>query len=378
MKICFYLWNSLTSGGGADNWVIEISKKLAERHEVSIAGLRYAEERRLGFKKISSILGRVKYYEFPFFRFPRGVAMPSPFHISELVDLFNSCDVTYVSVPRPPGEVILSFLRMNIRCSLVAGFHGSLRSDISLQRLYGPVLRKALTTFDTFHAVNSVTYQWLKDLGFARVFLIPNAVDTEMFRLEGEQSYSIFKVLYVGRLAEEKGTDRLMDVIRYVNKRFTTREIKFVIAGSGPLQDSVRGLARRYENVEYLGWVPREALPALYADTHLFLMPSKTEASSLALLEAESCGLPAVCSKIPGVADVISDTRKGLLIEMTDTDGFANAIYGYYELWHDSPRQYYELRKEIREHMVTNYDLNVIIGRLETMFRKCVEDKIRR
>ena len=378
MKICFYLSNSLTSGGGADNWVIEVSKKLAERHEVSIAGLRYADERRLGFKKIHSILSRVKYYEFPFFKFPRGVAMPSPFHIDKLTDVFNSCDVTYVMVPRPPGEMILSFLRIKITCSLVAGFHGSLRSDIFLQRSYTPFLRKTLTMFDAFHAVNSETSHWLRGLGFDRIFLIPNAVDTDMFRLEEKQAYPIFKVLSVGRLAEEKGTDRLIEVIHYVNERSTGRNIKFVIAGSGPLQDTIEEIARKYENVEYLGWVPRDALPSLYASAHLFLMPSKTEASPLALLEAQSCGLPAVCSKMTGIADLISDTSKGRLVNLRDTEGFANAIYEYYELWHNSPEKYYELRKEIREYAVANYDLNATIGRLETMFRRCMEDRTTR
>ncbi|MEM2130746.1 MAG: glycosyltransferase family 4 protein, partial [Candidatus Bathyarchaeia archaeon] len=179
-----------------------------------------------------------------------------------------------------------------------------------------------------------------------------------------------FNVLYAGRLTEDKGADVLLDIIHYVNEKLRIRNIKFTICGFGPFQRLAEDIAGEYENVEYLGFVPREDLPNIYGNANLFLIPSKTEGMPLRLLEAQSCGLPAVGSNIPGISDVVINGKTGLLVDAGNVCAFAEAIKRYYLLWCDSPGHYFELNKAIRKHIVNNYDWNSVIDKIEKMLTK--------
>ena len=89
------------------------------------------------------------------------------------------------------------------------------------------------------------------------------------------------------------------------------------------------------------------------------------------LLEAQSCGLPAVGSRIPGISDVIINEENGHLIRIGDVKGFAKAIEKWYELWRSSPEAYRKLNKKVRDHIKKNYDWSIVIEMMEKMLR-CV------
>jgi len=372
MRICFFISSSLTSGGGAQNWIVGVSRNLVKHHEVNIVGLKYAEMRRLSFSERVSSLGKVNYQEFSYIKFPRGVALPNPFYIGHLLSLLNSNDVVYVVIPSSPVEALFYLLKECFKCRIIAGFHGFLRSDILLQRLYMPLFEEFLDAFDAYHVLNRETYTWLRKMGFNNIYYIPNGVNTRVFQLCNNPSNSqFFNVLFTGRLTEDKGTETLMEIIQYVNEKLRIKDIKFTITGSGPLEDKVKAVAQKYRNIDYLGFVDTKILPKIYANANLFLIPSKTEGMPLRLLEAQSCGLPAIGSKIPGISDVIVNGKTGYLVNVGDVKGFVKAIRKYYELWRESPKEYYNMNKAIREHIVRNYEWSVTINRLESMFKKC-------
>ena len=299
---------------------------------------------------------------------PRGAPLPTPLHISNLLSIFNSNDIVYAVVPTPPTETLFYLLRRLFKCNLIAGFHGFLRSDITLQRLYATLFKKILKAFIAYHVLNKTTYVWLRRSGFSNIFYIPNGVDSKVFQLcDNPLNSQFFNVLFTGRLTEDKGADVLIQIIRYVNENLKLQDIRFTITGSGPFEDKVKAIKRIYRNVNYLGFVDAKVLPRIYAMANLFLVPSRMEGMPLRLLEAQSCGLPVVGSKIPGISDVVINGKTGLLVDVGDVKSFAEAIKEYYELWRFSPEEYYKVNKAIREHTVRNYEWSVIIDKLERM-----------
>jgi glycosyltransferase involved in cell wall biosynthesis len=170
----------------------------------------------------------------------------------------------------------------------------------------------------------------------------------------------------------------LVEIICYINEKLKIPDIKFIIAGSGPLEEAIKRLAEKYRNVHYLGFITPETLPNIYRSAHLFLIPSKMEGMPLSLLEAQSCGLPAVGSNVPGVLDVIVNGKTGRLINLGDVEGYANAIKDYYKLWCSSPHKYRELSRYIREYIVNNYDWNTVVSKLEKMFKETFMVKLTR
>lgn len=373
LRICFFTCRCLTSSGGVENWILRVSKSLAKRHEIYILALNYAEMERLNFNCLIRILSNigVVYQKFPCIKPPRGVALPNFLFINRLVRLFNSNDIVYVILPNAPIEGLFFVLRKYLKSKLVAGIHGFLRPDILLQTLYLPFFKAFLRAFDGYHVLNKEVYFYLQKMGLNNIYFIPNGVDTRIFQLCHNPSNSqFFNVLFTGRLTEDKGADILVRIIEYFNKKIKIRNVKFIVTGSGPLSDKIRAVAKKYENVNYIGFVNSETLLNVYRSANLFLIPSRTEGVPLRLLEAQSCGLPVVGSKIPGISDIIVNGKTGRLIDVDDVKGFSEAIKDYYKIWHASPGEYYKMNKAIREYIVRNYDFTIVINKLEKMFFK--------
>src|SRR5205823_12324570 len=99
------------------------------------------------------------------------------------------------------------------------------------------------------------------------------------------------------------------------------------IAGDGPCLPALRGLAKQLgldDQVAFLGEVRDVA--GLLATARLFVLPSLTEGISLTLLEAMSCGLPVVATRVGGNPEVIVDGQTGLLVPPGDPPALAAAI----------------------------------------------------
>jgi len=370
MKICFYKSNSLLVGGGAENLIIELSKRLAENHQVIIATLNQLPDARLKLEDVRASLKNVHCIELPSYKFPRGVALPTLSGLKLLIREMQAADVTYVILPASPADLLFGILSMITSRVVVAGIHGFLRTDVLLQEIYLPIFTKTLHHFKALHVTNKVTYDWLLKERFNNVHLIPNGVDSNKFELSTKSIDSeTFNILFTGRLSEEKGADVLIDIIHYLNGKFDMLDLKFSIAGSGELAPTIKELEKLYTNVYYLGFASPDELPSIYDSAHIYLIPSRMEGMPLRLLEAQSCGLPCVGTKIPGISDIVVENKTGHLVDLHDIEAFANAIIEYYNLWLDSRENYHLLKRQIRDETAKKYDWKKAVTHFEKMIQ---------
>ena len=369
MRISFYKSNSLIVGGGAENLLIEVSKRLAENHDVKIITLDQLPDVRLKPEAVQALLEDVECSELTSFRFPRGVALPKLSGIKLLLEVIRTSDITYVVLPASPVDMLFCVFGMITRKGIIAGIHGFLRKDVLLQRMYSPIFKKLLRKFRALHVTNRETYTWLKKEGFNNVYFIPNGVDSDRFRLSRTSLKSeLFNVLFTGRLSEEKGAALLVDIIHYVNTKSNSLNLVFTIAGSGELAPRIEELENIYDNVRYLGFVNPDILPDVYNSAQLYLIPSRMEGMPLRLLEAQSCGLPCLGSNIFGISDIIIQGKTGFLVDLHNIKGFADTIVEYYKLWSSSPDEYDLLSQRIRKSTLTKYDWKQTVSNLERMF----------
>jgi glycosyltransferase involved in cell wall biosynthesis len=131
--------------------------------------------------------------------------------------------------------------------------------------------------------------------------VIPNGVDTRLFRPEGAAGKGNY-VLFVGRLVPYKG----VDVLLHAMARMPSPP-SLVLVGDGPMRARWSALAKNlHVRAEFLGHVSDEELAKLYRGARLTVLPSVTrqEAFGMALLESMACGTPVVASSLPGVDEV--------------------------------------------------------------------------
>jgi len=154
----------------------------------------------------------------------------------------------------------------------------------------------------------------------SRIEVVPNGIDTDRFRPEGETSDRIDHdgpvVLFVGRLVEGKQpTNAATAVSRLAEERNT----KLYVAGKGPLAEELSD-----DHVELLGQLPYEEMPAVYRAADALVLPSRAEGLPRTVLEAMASGAPVVVSDLEQVAPVVGDG--GVTVPVGDVEGFVSGL----------------------------------------------------
>lgn len=130
-------------------------------------------------------------------------------------------------------------------------------------------------------------------------------------------------VLYFGRLAEEKGIDRILEACRLLP------DIPFVIAGGGPLEDLCQNCT--LPNVKYVGFKTGKELEKLVAGALFTLHLSIWyENCPLALLESQSLGTPVLCNRIGGIPELVEEGKTGILNDTFTPEAYAETIAALY------------------------------------------------
>ena len=142
-----------------------------------------------------------------------------------------------------------------------------------------------------------------------RVRVIPNYVDTVLFAPARREAPGPRRLLYVGRLEQEKNPGVLLDAVEGLN-------VELVMVGKGSLGEAlIRQAAERRLPVTFLGNVPNAELPRLINSSAAFIIPSFIEGHPKALLEAMACGRPVIGTNVQGIRELITDRVTGLLCE---------------------------------------------------------------
>jgi len=218
---------------------------------------------------------------------------------------------------------------------------GQARRDDDLAQLEWlgkPVVRFTRSLLQHIHAViiilSSRTQDYLTEHDFSlpNIILIPNGVDITRFHSTradisnpAQQDERTHVVVCVSRLTYQKGIDVLLQAWRIVQQE--SLEARLIIVGIGPLQAQLERLAQAFDvqgSIEFAGL--HHDVPAQLHRASLAVLPSYFEGMSNALLEAMSCGLPCVATRVSGNEDIINHGFNGLLVEPGDYQGLAEAL----------------------------------------------------
>ncbi|KAL6200785.1 hypothetical protein ACLB2K_030566 [Fragaria x ananassa] len=142
-----------------------------------------------------------------------------------------------------------------------------------------------------------------------KVFVIPNAVDTAMFKPAPTRlSCHEIVIVVISRLVYRKGADLLVEVIPEVCRLYPN--VRFIVGGDGPKRVRLEEMREKHslqDRVEMLGAVQHSQVRSVLITGHIFLNSSLTEAFCIAILEAASCGLLTVSTRVGGVPEVLPD-----------------------------------------------------------------------
>jgi glycosyltransferase involved in cell wall biosynthesis len=150
------------------------------------------------------------------------------------------------------------------------------------------------------------------DLGAVRIETIPNAVDVAGLRARASTPAPLAEsyALYLGKLAPNKGTSYLIDVVTRAQLDWP-----LVIAGDGPDRGALeREAAASGRDVRFTGWIDQTAAAAWLGHAAMLIFPSRgPESLSRVLIEASILGVPIAAMDTGGTRDIVEPDRTGLL-----------------------------------------------------------------
>jgi glycosyltransferase involved in cell wall biosynthesis len=290
-------------------------------------------------------------------------------HVRSLAEGLRSIGVEVVIVPKKEGggpAANLYYLKHFTKDFDVVHVQGlqyfePLTSALIAKRLRGPIsmatahgfggesgwwyngmerqlMKYVVGRLDVVVSISNYVKRRLQDfigLPSSKIVTVYNGVDTGVFDpsldgtdfkrrigLEGD-----FVILYVGRLAWNKGLPDLIECMPRVTGKFP--HAKLLLCGRGrmerELRDQVDSLGLQ-GSVKFAGLVSNEDLPYCYAASDIFVLPSSFEPFGLVLLEAMSMRKPVIATNVGGIPEVVKDEDNGLLVSPHDSVSLSNAV----------------------------------------------------
>ncbi len=168
-----------------------------------------------------------------------------------------------------------------------------------------------------------------------RIRVIPNGIASDFFKPCDRQGKAEIKkrlglgssltVLYCGRLSSAKNAEGLIEAWNAIHCNVSNAEL--VLIGDGPMRKILESRVAAHGltmSIRLAGLQP-EVL-SWYQAADVFVLPSHHEGLSNSLLEAMSCGLPVVSTRVSGSTSIFAERDVGELVDVGDIPGLATAL----------------------------------------------------
>jgi glycosyltransferase involved in cell wall biosynthesis len=232
------------------------------------------------------------------------------------------------------------------------------------QRQMLPVALRA----DRIVAVNKRIVDELRQAGVPaeRIAVIPNGVDVNGLGCRCDYGLtSPLVAVFVGRLHPQKGLDVLIAAFAEVVRSRPGIGWRLWLLGDGPSRPELETMAQQMgvaQDVKFWGQV--DNVSTLLDRADIFVLPSRAEGMSNALLEAMAHGLPCVATRISGNTDLIQHGENGLLVQPESETALAEAMLNLA----DDEMLRRRVGRAARETVETGYSMDSIAQRYVELY----------
>lgn len=235
------------------------------------------------------------------------------------------------------SHFLVRWAGLNQSCCWIASHHGYTTTDLKM-RLYNqfdrwslPAANRVLTVCNSF--VHDLRRQGVPS---DRIGVHHNPIGTfvavsedkkrdlrRQLGLDGRTKV----LLTIGRLSPEKGHIHLVKAFSEMHRRLGLKDLRLIIVGDGQERARIERMCVRCKVVDAVALVghQRDVNP-YFAISDVFVLPSHSEGSPNALLEAMMAEVPVVATAVGGVPEIVTHGREALLVRKNDVSGLARAI----------------------------------------------------
>lgn len=177
---------------------------------------------------------------------------------------------------------------------------------------------------------------FLKPEGY-EVEYYPDFIDTSVFT-EQPQERKPFSLLWVRAFKYIYNPELAVKILHSVAQKYPEATLTMVGPDDGLLNDVKKQAAELgvLDKIEFIGRVDNKQLPAYYSSHSVYLNTTSYESFGIAVVEAASCGIPVVSTKVGEIPYIWADGEDMMIVDGFDADAMASrvtAMFGDKELW---------------------------------------------
>jgi N-acetyl-alpha-D-glucosaminyl L-malate synthase BshA len=330
--------------GGSGIIATEIGLSLARRGH-SVHFICYELPSRLEQFQENVFFHEVEVLEYPLFDHSHyALALAS-----KMVEVctYEKLDLLHVhyAIPHATSGFLAKQIIGNRSPRLLTTLHGTDITVVGSDRSFLPITRFSIVQSDGITVpsryLKQATYDNLDVPRSVPIEVIPNFVDSERFKPVAQRRWEHLRPLFGAARSWPPGGERppvlihnsnfrplkrVEDVIEVFAQVHTSLPCLLVLIGDGPERSRIERLVRQLHlegSVCFLG--KQLNFVEVLQNSDVFLLPSQTESFGLAALEALSCGVPVVASRVGGLPEVVVDGETGFLHEVGDLAAMAQS-----------------------------------------------------
>ncbi len=261
----------------------------------------------------------------------------------------------------------------------VHGFHFYKGAPLLNWLIYYPIERLLARYTDGLITINCEDFEFAQRLKLrngGKVYYVPGVgIDIEQFQFDPavreskRQELGItddtIMLISAGELNDNKNNRVIISALSALKDP----KVQYFLCGVGEREETLQKQAEAAglgQQVHFLGY--RQDMKELLQAADAFVMPSFREGLSRSIMEAMSCGLPCIVSKIRGNEDLVEERSGGFLRAPVDVAGFAEAI----KQISDNA----DLRQKMREYnleRIKKFDVSVVEKELCSIYTEVLQ-----
>ena len=328
-KILFFMW-SFSLGGGAEKILSTIVSNLdPEKYDIDILEMEHFDK---GYESVPKHVRILKsFQDYRQARWLRALLWRMRIYFPRLTRRLLVKDDYDVEVSftimNPP---LLFSKRKEVK--KISWIHGSIEEflkDSSKRESH----RRQLDDADTIVGISKKTSHSIKEVYpdyASKLQTVYNGYDFKTILEKSQEKIDIEiepqSICTIGRIEENKGSDRVVEVIRLLHQEGKNYHLYFI--GAGDMEEELEKRVKEYGLENYVHFLGYQKNPYQYlSQTKVLLSMSKQEGFPGVYVEALSLGLPFVSTDVGGAEELSQEGRFGQIIESNQEA--AQAISNY-------------------------------------------------
>ena len=217
------------------------------------------------------------------------------------------------------------------------------------------ILKKVIKSADSICSTSDAMREIIRsDYNREDCYLTPFGVDIDKF-VPSNTNQETFTVGTIKSIESYNGIDSIIDAAKILVNDMHMSNIQFLIVGKGTLLEFMKEKCRKYnldKNIKFTGYILHEDIVKYFQKLSVFIAVSTRESFGVSILEAASCGIPAITSNVGGLPEVNEHLKTGYIIEANDSKTLSEKIIKLYN--HESLRK--KMGKHARKRVIDKFN----------------------